>query len=81
MECKRIDIIVPCYNEEQNIEAFYEAVQAAAAHIEESSEFACSYDFSYIFIDDFFQQKLRQRSSHVRRTEGFRQRDQRRQTE
>ena len=52
MECKRIDIIVPCYNEEQNIEAFYEAVQAAAAHIEESSEFACSYDFSYIFIDD-----------------------------
>jgi glycosyltransferase involved in cell wall biosynthesis len=42
MESKRLDIIVPCYNEEQNIEAFYEAVQAVAAHIEESSEFECS---------------------------------------
>ena len=30
---KRIDIIVPCYNEEQNIEAFYSEVQAVATQI------------------------------------------------
>jgi len=52
MNSKRIDIIVPCYNEEQNIEAFFEATQAVASHIAESSEYENSYDFSYIFIDD-----------------------------
>ena len=52
MDTKRIDIIVPCYNEEQNIEAFYKAVQAVEAQIAESGGFGNSYDFSYIFIDD-----------------------------
>ena len=52
MDTKRIDIIVPCYNEEENIEAFYKTTQAVEAQIAESGEFAHSYDFSYIFIDD-----------------------------
>lgn len=49
---KKIDIIVPCYNEEQNIEAFYSETQAVAARIRESSEYEHGYDFAYIFIDD-----------------------------
>lgn len=52
MDNKRIDIIVPCYNEEQNIVAFYETVQAVEAQIAESGGLENSYDFSYIFIDD-----------------------------
>ncbi|MGN0701627.1 MAG: glycosyltransferase family 2 protein [Lentihominibacter sp.] len=42
---RTVDIIVPCYNEEQNIEVFYRK----ARQVEESLE-GCS--FSYIFIDD-----------------------------
>ena len=49
---KRIDIIVPCYNEEQNIEAFYSEVQAVAAQIKKSDAYKNSYDFAYVFIDD-----------------------------
>ena len=49
---KRIDIIVPCYNEEQNIEAFYSEMQAVAAQIRQSDAYKYSYDFAYIFIDD-----------------------------
>ncbi len=49
---KRIDIIVPCYNEEQNIEAFYSEMQAVAAQIRKSDAYKHSYDFAYIFIDD-----------------------------
>ena len=52
MDSKRIDIIVPCYNEEPIIEEFFENVQAVAKQINESGDFANSYDFSYIFIDD-----------------------------
>ncbi len=52
MKSKRIDIIVPCYNEEQNIEAFYEKVRAVSSQIRECGEYENSYDFSYIFIDD-----------------------------
>ena len=44
-ETGTIDIIVPCYNEAENIDAFYDAVQQVAASVPE-------YDFSYIFIDD-----------------------------
>ena len=40
-----IDIIVPCYNEEENIDALYAAVQDVVEAIP-------GYDFSYIFIDD-----------------------------
>ena len=36
---KRIDIIVPCYNEEQNIEAFYSEVQAVASQIRKSDAY------------------------------------------
>ena len=42
---KTIDIIVPCFNEEQNIDAFYDAVQKTVSTIQ-------GYEFSYIFIDD-----------------------------
>jgi len=42
---KKIDIIVPCYNEGNNIDIFFEEVQRAVSDIE-------GYDFSYIFIDD-----------------------------
>ena len=49
---KRIDIIVPCYNEEQNIEAFYSEVQAVASQIRKSDAYENSYCFAYIFIDD-----------------------------
>ena len=44
-ETKTIDIIVPCYNEADNIDAFYDAMQKVA-HMAEG------YDFSYIFVDD-----------------------------
>ncbi len=49
---KRIDIIVPCYNEEQNIAAFYSEMQAVAAQIRQSDAYKNSYCFAYIFIDD-----------------------------
>jgi len=49
---RRIDIIVPCFNEELNIETFYTEVRAVAAQIAESGAYRHSYDFSYIFIDD-----------------------------
>ena len=42
---KKIDIIVPCYNEGDNIDIFFEEVQKAVADID-------GYEFSYIFIDD-----------------------------
>lgn len=42
---KTIDIIVPCCNEEQNIEAFFEETQKVAAELD-------AYTFSYIFVDD-----------------------------
>lgn len=42
---KKIDIIVPCYNEGDNIEAFFDEVQKVVCDLE-------GYDFSYIFIDD-----------------------------
>ena len=44
-DIKTVDIIVPCYNEEQNIEAVYRRTR----QVEESLE-GCS--FSYIFVDD-----------------------------
>ena len=44
-ENRRIDIVVPCHNEEKNIVPFFEAVNAERKNIE-------GYDFSYIFIDD-----------------------------
>ena len=40
-----IDLIVPCYNEEQSIGAFFGAVEKVIADIKD-------YEFSYIFIDD-----------------------------
>ena len=42
---KQIDIIVPCYNEEESIPHFYETVGNVAAGLED-------YFFNYIFVDD-----------------------------
>lgn len=42
---KTIDIIVPCYNEGQNVYAFMEAAARAVSSVR-------GYSFSYIFIDD-----------------------------
>lgn len=42
---KKIDIIVPCYNEGDNIDIFFEEVQRAVSDME-------GYAFNYIFIDD-----------------------------
>ena len=42
---KTIDIIVPCYNEEQSIDAFYSEMERVAGQLPD-------YDFSYIFVDD-----------------------------
>lgn len=42
---KKIDIIVPCFNEGDNINIFFEEVQKVVSDIE-------GYDFSYIFVDD-----------------------------
>lgn len=44
-DMKTIDIIVPCFNEEDNIEKFFEEVRSAEKSID-------GYSFSYIFIDD-----------------------------
>ena len=44
-ENRRIDVVVPCHNEEKNITPFFEAVNAEKKNVE-------GYDFSYIFIDD-----------------------------
>lgn len=49
---RRIDIIVPCYNEEANIETFFCETQAVAAQIRQDDAYKHSYDFAYIFIDD-----------------------------
>ncbi len=42
---KKVDIIVPCFNEGDNINIFFEEVQKVVSDIE-------GYDFRYIFIDD-----------------------------
>ena len=42
---KKIDIIVPCYNEGDNIDIFFDEVEKVVSDIE-------GYDFEYIFIDD-----------------------------
>lgn len=44
-DTKTIDIIVPCYNEEDNVEKFFYAVREVEKLIE-------GYSFNYIFIDD-----------------------------
>ena len=49
---KRIDIIVPCYNEEANIESFFSESQAVADRVRQGGDCEHSYDFAYIFIDD-----------------------------
>lgn len=41
----KIDIIVPCYNEEDTVELFYEATSKVVNNI-------ANYEFQYIFVDD-----------------------------
>jgi glycosyltransferase involved in cell wall biosynthesis len=42
---KRISILIPCYNEEQNITPLYEALERIVRQ-------HTNYDFEYIFVDD-----------------------------
>lgn len=42
---KTVDVIVPCFNEGENIRAFFDEIEAVICHID-------NYDFRYIFIDD-----------------------------
>lgn len=42
---KTVDIIVPCYNEEESLKLFYQETSKVTAQIS-------GYDFRYIFIDD-----------------------------
>lgn len=42
---KKVTIIVPCYNEEENVKVFYEAVSAITDKITD-------YAFTYLYIDD-----------------------------
>ena len=44
-DMKTIDVIVPCYNEEDNINSFFEAARKVEKTIND-------YSFNYIFIDD-----------------------------
>lgn len=52
---KTINIIVPCYNEELNIDAFFDEVQTNLLNIKKehlAKTDSCEYDFIYYFIDD-----------------------------
>lgn len=40
----KLSLVVPCYNEEENVEAFQEAVMAAFD--------GCGYDYEIVFVDD-----------------------------
>ena len=40
-----VDIIVPCYNEEDGLTLFYQETQKVLAGID-------TYDFTYILVDD-----------------------------
>ena len=51
MTINTIDIIVPCYNEEQNITAFHREMCRVIKEIRGGS-FSKIYDFRYIFVDD-----------------------------
>ncbi len=52
-ELRTIDIIVPCYNEEQSIDAFFEEMQCVAAELSgDLSDLTYNYVFRYIFVDD-----------------------------
>ena len=42
---KEIDIIVPCYNEEEGIEYFYQTVKQLVSEIK-------NYAFTFIFVND-----------------------------
>jgi len=44
MICMKLSLVVPCYNEAENIVAFQDAVISAFHE--------CDYDFEIIFIDD-----------------------------
>ena len=51
-ELRNIDVVVPCFNEEQNVEQFYREMQQLSSRIGEEGDFACEYCLRYIFVDD-----------------------------
>ncbi len=67
MTKKLISIVVPVYNEEENLSLFYETLQKAVLDLEQS------YDFEFIFVNDGSQdksgeilEKLAERESRVK---------------
>ena len=42
---RSVDIIVPCYNEEEVLETFYQVTESVVSAME-------GYQFTYIFVDD-----------------------------
>ncbi|MGN1130825.1 MAG: glycosyltransferase, partial [Ruminococcus sp.] len=43
-EVMKLSLIVPCYNEESNVEAFYNETEKAFSGV--------SFDYEYVFIND-----------------------------
>ena len=46
MDTKKISVVIPCYNEEENVEAIYKAVKKELVN-------KCAvYDYEILFIDN-----------------------------
>lgn len=58
---KLIDVVVPCYNEAENISAFYDAMTDVESGLE-------SYEFNYIFADDGSSDETLMRIKELRET-------------
>ena len=51
---KKVDIVVPCYNEEEGIQVFYETTSGIVSKIQ-------GYEFEFIFVDDGSKDKTLER--------------------
>jgi len=67
MEKKRISIVTPCFNEEENVNELYERIRATMRD--------CSYDYEHIFIDnassDGTVQKIRALAENAKRVKAI----------
>lgn len=71
---KTINIIVPCYNEELNIDVFFNEVQTNLLNItkEHSDKTdSCIYDFIYCFIDDGSTDNTLEKIKHLAKQHDF----------
>lgn len=51
-ELRTIDVVVPCYNEEDNVRQFYTEMQKLSSQVGEEGAFVREYCLRYIFVDD-----------------------------